>query len=173
MAAAVFLNIIVHPTWITQSSKHMFLLTVTSVYSELTSLHIVIILLVPFFFLQVHKFHHIVWLCPWCVFFMVLFCHCKVGLTRHWSVSLQCAQYIGCIFTVRSIYCLYLYSALNILFLSLQCAQYIGEIARYLYATPECPEEKMWAFVKNTNTNIMGGYTNRNKQFKAPQLLKV
>jgi len=26
---------------------------------------------------------------------------------------------------------------------SVTCAQYIGEIARYLYATPECPEEKM------------------------------
>ena len=147
MAAAVFLNIIVHPTWITQSSKHMFLLTVTSVYSELTSFHAVIILLVPFFLLQVHKFHHIVWLCPWCVFFMVLL----VSLASQGNdlylysalkilfVSLQCAQYIVSIFTVRSIY-----------FVSLQCAQYIGEIARYLYATPECPEEKMWAFVKNT-----------------------
>ena len=105
MAAAVFLNIIVHPTWITQSSKHMFLLTVTSVYSELTSFHIVIILLVPIFFLQVHKFHHIVWLCPWCVFFMVLL----VSLVSQGDD-------------------LYLYSALNILFVSLQCAQYIVSI---------------------------------------------
>ena len=29
-----------------------------------------------------------------------------------------------------------------------QCAQYIGEIARYLYATPECPEEKTWVFAE-------------------------